>query len=183
MQKEENNNQKSIIQKIQNQLNLILFFEIKQLYQHAFNNNNKPILNPTFLQLRGLNTRKKMGRVIYFRQTLPHRARLWMWLLKRSMSKNGTELILSKSSSNSLLLKSINGVKKKKKRHQSMRLVYLHPLQPTPLPLVLSTQTTHGPCIQSSAGSKPSAATREQPTQTHSHTSKQTWRTSIVVIV
>lgn len=146
--------------------------EIGQLYQSACNYNDKPMSSiitqnlSDFLQLLGLKTKQKLGRVIYFKQTLPHWARLWMLLLKHPVSKNGTEL-LSKSSSNSLLLKSINGG-----GHQSIRQVYLHPLQPTPLPLVLSTQTTHGPCIQSTGGSKPSAATREQPAQRHSHTSK-----------
>lgn len=88
--------------------------EIGQLYQSACNYNDKPMSSiitqnlSDFLQLLGLKTKQKIGRVIYFRQTLPHWARLWMLLLKHPVSKNGTEL-LSKSSSNSLLLKSIKG--------------------------------------------------------------------------
>lgn len=57
------------------------------------------------------------------------------------------------------------------KVHQISRTL----LQPKPFPLPQNTQTTHSPCIQSSEGCRPRAATREHPityTQSHKHTLK-----------
>lgn len=56
-----------------------------------------------------------------------------------------------------------------------------HPSHATPFPLhTQNTQTTHSPCIQTSEGHRPGAATREHP-NTHSE-SLERHRTTFTIV-